>query len=107
MIVLADVTNDLKLHHDASDDDSLHRHQNDEKAQDIDNLPRFLSPTSVGEEGEHHYKEWKMEQINPDPILNKDNKSVIASFEALESEKGFWCKESFTITNRMSKLYKG
>ena len=48
-----------------------------------------------------------MNEVNPDPISNENKKSVIASFEHIDNESGFWCRESFTITNRMSRLYKG
>ena len=48
-----------------------------------------------------------MKEVNPDPILNENKKSVIASFEHVDDGTGFWCTESFTITNRISRLYKG
>ena len=48
-----------------------------------------------------------MSEISPDPIVNESNKSVIASFELINNESGFWCTESFTISNRMSRLYEG
>ena len=53
------------------------------------------------------WKEWKMNEVNPDPIMNENKKSVIASFEHIDNEAGFWCTESFTVTNRISRLYKG
>ena len=48
-----------------------------------------------------------MNEVNPDPIMNENKKSVIASFEHIDNEAGFWCTESFTVTNRISRLYKG
>ena len=88
--------NEVKTH--VSDVDSLTRrlNNNDEdlqasgdlsenysklkKSQD-ENLPRFLNTTLAEQEGEpisqienkghnNAWKEWKMKEINPDPILN-------------------------------------
>ena len=48
-----------------------------------------------------------MNQVNPRPDLNEDNKSVISSFEHIDNEIGHWCTDSYIIANRISKLYKG
>lgn len=48
-----------------------------------------------------------MDQVNADPVLNEANISEIASYELIDGESGYWCAESFTISNRISKLYKG
>ena len=48
-----------------------------------------------------------MNQVNPRPDLNEDNKSVISSFEHIDYGLGHWCTDSYIIANRISKLYKG
>ena len=102
MITLADVVSEVKLHVSGGSDTE----NGDELAQDtVENRPRFLSPKFV-EEGEKFYKKWDMNQVDPDPVLNENKKSVIASFEHLNQEKDeYWCKEAFTIAKRISKLY--
>ena len=46
-----------------------------------------------------------MNQINPDPSANELNKSTIACYEY--TDNNYYCTQSFTIANRMSKLYTG
>ena len=71
-------------------------------------MPTLLHPTPTGltDEDLNNY-EWKMDQVNPDPIVNKLNKSIISIFEHNDDEIGYWCKRSFTISNRISKFYEG
>ena len=71
--------------------------------------PRILSP-ALDETEENNYfdRKWNMNQVDPRPHLNEDDKSVISSFEHIDHEdKGHWCTDSYTIANRISKLYKG
>ena len=136
IITLADVLNEVKLHVSDNDSLTATTRRLNGSGEDVqasgdlsekisklkrsqdENLPRFLDTTLAEHEGEpisqlenenHNdaWKEWKMKEVNPEPILNENKKSVIASFEHIDDEAGFWCTESFTITNRISRLYKG